>query len=191
MRTSDKSSISIVVSIIAIFISLWSAVWTFYVNEPYLILRDPKLRIWINSFGDFSSSVDYVTNRYSVSKRDNEIPLCIFNDGRGVTGHIYVHWNTEWANTSLAPMYKNIDFIEGGQGECFGIGLFITCKNIAPKYPYPYNDLCNASQIKSQIPLGKQTITLNVECTFCKQRKYNETFTICIWQNNSSECKMV
>lgn len=180
--------ISLILSIIAIFASFISAWYSFSLNEPYSIPRDPQLKIWINSFGNISQDdFDYITNKNAISNKENSIPLCIFNEGRGISGQIQMHWSTDWNTSYIAPNGYNINFIEGGNGTCFNIIFKANCYNLTSSQRN--YEICNEKQIKSQIPNGVKTINLSVECTFCKDKVKIYPFKICIWENNSDECK--
>lgn len=192
---NDKlDKIAIVISIIAIIASFISAWYSFSLNEPYSIPREPDLKIWINSLGYiFTSGVfqisdsNYITSKHSISGENEKIPICIFNDGRDVSGLIYLGWSANWNTSLIVSNSQNIDFIEGGNGKCFNTDIRALCYNLTSS-SHLYNS-CNENQIKSQIPSGVQTINLSVGCVFCKDRIKTYSFKICIWENNSSECE--
>lgn len=173
MKTSNKLSLfSVIISIIAIFISSWIAVWTFYVNEPYLVPRNPKLRVFLDKDDNYFGQFEFGDNR---SVRTTSI--CFVNEGRGITGHIWAHWS--YGKSWLAPSSINIANIEGGYGECKEISIRASSCNVnEPECDY-----------KSIVPLGNQNFHLIVNCKYCEEPIMNVSISVCIWQNISSECE--
>ena len=160
--------ISIIAIVISFIVGMGGLFIAHFLVEPYLIPRNPVLRIFMNE-GETTFFHDFF------SMKGSDFTICFANEGRGVTGVVQADWMVDW----MGPHHLYIENIEGGN---------YSCKEILV---YPKN--CNDKECDTtKLTQGKQDLILNVKCVNCPPpyNNFNQTIEICIYKSNESEeCK--
>jgi len=168
------SFFSVLVATIGLSIAIYSVYYSFSLNEPYLIPRDPKLnRIWMSSYNSLGKwEFEYV------GENTKEAEICFYNEGRAPTGSIRANWdyNISW----LSPSFLYIQNIPGGTINCTNIPMIASHLICEDTEPGKTRMKCN----KTLIPTGKTIIPLVIECKFCNPSKIYKNITICIFEDS-------
>lgn len=164
-----ERNISVVLSLVAIFFSLIAVWYSFHLTEPYLIPRDPILKVWLESNNELSKLSLGSNTSYSY------ITICFFNEGHGVTGHIHSYSDSD----KIVIGDINIPYLTSGNGTCEVTSIrYGDCYKNEPECDY--NKLMNS---------GKKILDLSVSCDFCKKKEFIVPIEICVWENSNLQCE--
>jgi hypothetical protein len=176
LKQEDLRSV-IISGIVSLLVSLVIGLILFNMNLPFLTPNNPRLRVFLNTNDNAFWLPDLIKN-------GQEISLCVYNEGKGISGHIYLEWNYQ-NNISWLPREDiNFNYLEGGIGNCtYDISMVALCGNSSYKMPCQSpTDVSNAIG-----KIGKYDVTVFTDCMFCVPKRQNHTLEICIYYSNKTQ----
>lgn len=173
----------IIISIIALVISLYAIEETKNIASKYQAAVEPALDFYIYSSYNFPelSALDIANvNIYGTS--GEEINLCVKNKGQTNSGHVTALLIDNWSSSP----YWNFDTVMfGEEPKCLNQRIVAsTCEPLGINETYKN---CNPSNI----PEGLVKLTFKIDCKNCEAGKkiYLYDIPVCIWHKDNSICK--
>ena len=119
-----------------------------------------------------------IVRRTIKNEPTNYVVLRILNMGKSPSGFIRVKMNTPW----IADTY--VDFPSLSFGEHAEDTILLTTKECYLGETKD-NGLCDCDKIPT---IGKQNITFEIECPFCKEEYFDKSIEFCIYENKTKDC---
>jgi len=141
--------------------------------KSYLIPNEPQLTVWFDEDDKVYFQSDLANPNHIW-----DVDVCIQNSGRMSTGPI----NMWWVRDLVHPSHAFFENLGGGTTRCTEIN--VRHKDCFVGDP---DDICD----ETKVPIGENTLTLTIDCIFCneKQKKFNQTFDICVMSKLGTECE--